>query len=125
MTAITYSTPRGTTRTHLDYADVRAIDPRLSYGPEPRAVTLLECSDGYVIVLSYGRVASVLAVALRRCRGTLPRVEVARDAIAVLGQVGVLVAPLPAVWAALGYKVAEAAELPGGVTIFRNRHHGA
>ena len=29
-------------------------DPRLSYGPEPRAVTLLECSDGYVIVLSYG-----------------------------------------------------------------------
>ena len=100
-------------------------DPRLSYGPEPRAVTLLECSDGYVIVLSYGRVASVLAVALRRCRGTLPRAQVARDAIAVLEQDGVLVAPLAAVWAALGWGVAEAAELPRRGGIFTNRHDGS
>lgn len=115
MTLLTYVTPRATRTT--------GIDPALIPGPPPRSLSVVECSDGYVVALVYpGNVGCVLSVRARRCYGHERRDDVGPRVVAQLREVGVLVEAPAAVWAALGWGVVAAAELPGGETIFRNRY---
>ena len=87
------------------------IDPALVPGPPPRSLSLVECSDGYVLALVYpGDVGCVLSVRARRCYGRERRDDVGPRVVAELREVGVLVEAPEAVWSALGWGVAVAAE---------------
>ena len=87
------------------------IDPELVPGPPPRSLSVVECSDGYVLALVYpGEVGCVLSVRARRCHGRERRDDVGPRVVAELREVGVLVEAPEAVWSALGWGVAVAAE---------------
>ena len=87
------------------------IDPELVPGPPPRSLSVVEFSDGYVLALVYpGEVGCVLSVRARRCHGRERRDDVGPRVVAELREVGVLVEAPEAVWSALGWGVAVAAE---------------
>jgi len=114
LTFITYAS-RSSVRT-------AGIDPALVPGPPPRSLSVVECSDGYVLALVYpGLVGCVLSVRARRCYGDERRDDVGPRIAAQLREAGVLVEAPEAVWAGLGWREVVAAELQGRVTIFRNR----
>jgi len=114
VTLLTYVTPRATRTT--------GIDPDLVPGPPPRSLSVVECSDGYVVALVYpGNVGCVLSLRARRCYGHERRDDVGPRVVAQLREVGVLVEAPAAVWAGLGWGVAVAAELQGRESILRNR----
>lgn len=78
------------------------IDPDLVPGPALRSVTVLECSDGYLLALVYpGQVGCVLSVRARRCYGTERRDDVGPRVASQLREAGVLVEAPSVVWAAL------------------------
>lgn len=94
MTTLVYVTPRRTTTT--------GIDPDLIPGPAPRSLSVVECSDGYLLALVYpGQVGCVLSVRARRCYGTERRDDVGPRVASQLREAGVLVEAPSVVWAAL------------------------
>lgn len=100
---VTYSTPRSVQKHRCSFDLVRQCWPSLSFGPDPESLTLLECSDGYVIIVGYGKVAAVLHHPRARTRGTYPMAVVVRDVTVELERRGSMVAPLAAIWAAMGW----------------------